>query len=146
MQNLGTLLHAAGVKGATPHVPFTLADARRMSEQIDCSASPPKIAMGRLDPVFEDLRLIDNGREFIRRLADILTQLMSTGRSAIVTTHTFIGLVQLAHERRDLLSGSKHKSFEKFAIPRLLRVKQRMREVPEELLARHALRILEERI
>lgn len=121
--SLGALLKEAGIKGAKPASTLTLKEARALSKKVE--ESHPHTAVSRLPANFDSLRQCRNGREFLKKLYVLISEYKEARQEYAVTEHVVFGIVQLAHDMRDVLSGSKRSSFTNVAIPKLMGIKER---------------------
>ncbi len=122
-QNLGLLLHRAGVKGGKPYMPTP--DTTR---GIDVRSFHPHIAQQRLPECFASLKTAHDGKQFAGTLRNALIKLQEEGRQGVVTEHVVYGLLQLACSRSDSaqVTGRRRASFTRKLIPRLVSIKKKV--------------------
>lgn len=111
----------------------TFEDLEKLAEKEDPEKVHPDEAMRRLGPEFARLRECKNGKDFMDKLGEIFFG-MKSGRISHgeISLHTLIGLCQLAHSIRDQVGPANQKSFNRFAIPWLLKRRDRVRSNPPE--------------
>lgn len=102
--NLGLLMMQAGVEGAK-RGPMTVDEARQLARRQEVPA-PSGVAMSRLPIVFDSLRAVKDGREFIKTLEGLLRE-----ESVDFNAHVLRGLVQLVHYLHDSEKGSRRTSY-----------------------------------
>lgn len=126
--SLATALCAAGVRGAGDgQSAVTIAEIKALATNRGVDEYAKK-AMNNLPPELMVLEGIRKGEEFLSTLKDILL----TRRDSIARgqktfefeVHEVYGIVQLVHQKRDELSGSRRTSFQKL-IARFLRAKHK---------------------
>ncbi len=122
-QNLGLLLHRAGVEGGKSYMPIP--DTKR---GIDPGSYHPHVAQQRLPECFATLKTAHDGKHFTGTLRNILKGLQEKGEQGIVTEHVVYGLLQLACSRSDSaqVTGRRRASFTRKLIPRLVSIKKKV--------------------
>ena len=115
---------------------MTWEDMKKMAIRDESEEIHPNEAMRRLGLAFAKLRECKNGRDFMWRLKlifeDMRDRRVDRGN---VNIHTIIGICQLAHHIRDEVSPSRRKSFNREAIPILLKLRDKaIEKTPEDIV------------